>query len=212
MVKFSKREKSVESQEMVPTSGSEIKFRGVRKRKWGKYVSEIRLPNSRERIWLGSYDSAKKAARAFDAALFLLRGRKAKFNFPNSVPHQVGEGGAGSRLTNSEIQEAASRFANSDSESSSSGGYPSSSHRSSLQATDSECTAELDGPLREDARDCYLDDPIDFGIFPGIEEFPSEFFGMETGMESSGTVGDDDGGLSFDEFFIGSGDHFLWSY
>ncbi|CAK8568511.1 unnamed protein product [Lathyrus sativus] len=62
-------------------------YRGVRKRKWGKWVSEIRLPNSRERIWLGSYDSPEKAARAFDAALYCLRGRHASFNFPDTPFH-----------------------------------------------------------------------------------------------------------------------------
>ncbi|XP_058781076.1 ethylene-responsive transcription factor ERF017-like [Vicia villosa] len=62
-------------------------YRGVRKRKWGKWVSEIRLPNSRERIWLGSYDSPQKAARAFDAALYCLRGRHASFNFSDSPFH-----------------------------------------------------------------------------------------------------------------------------
>ncbi|MCI42996.1 ethylene-responsive transcription factor ERF017-like, partial [Trifolium medium] len=85
-------------------------FRGVRKRKWGKYVSEIRLPNSRQRIWLGSYDSAEKAARAFDAAMFCLRGSGAKFNFPGDPPNIAG----GRSMTPSQIQEAAARFANSD--------------------------------------------------------------------------------------------------
>ncbi|KAJ6993532.1 hypothetical protein NC653_016615 [Populus alba x Populus x berolinensis] len=63
------------------------KYRGVRKRKWGRWVSEIRLPNSRERIWLGSYDSAEKAAHAFDAALFCLRGNTMKFNFSENPPN-----------------------------------------------------------------------------------------------------------------------------
>ncbi|AES65614.1 putative transcription factor AP2-EREBP family [Medicago truncatula] len=84
-------------------------YRGVRKRKWGKYVSEIRLPNSRQRIWLGSYDSDVKAARAFDAAMFCLRGSGAKFNFPNDPPEIAG----GRSMTHSEIKTAAARFANS---------------------------------------------------------------------------------------------------
>ncbi|KAL5559583.1 hypothetical protein UlMin_035794 [Ulmus minor] len=84
------------------------KYRGVRKRKWGKWVSEIRLPNSRERIWLGSYDSPEKAARAFDAALFCLRGPDAKFNFPNTkLDIRQGE-----LLSHQEIQELAAKFAN----------------------------------------------------------------------------------------------------
>ncbi|KAL1544685.1 ethylene-responsive transcription factor ERF017-like protein [Salvia divinorum] len=85
------------------------KYRGVRKRKWGKYVSEIRLPNSRERIWLGSYDTAEKAARAFDAALFCLRGRSANFNFPDDPPSILG----GQALAPSEIQTVAQSYGNS---------------------------------------------------------------------------------------------------
>ncbi|XP_017420481.1 ethylene-responsive transcription factor ERF016 [Vigna angularis] len=98
-------------------SGEKL-YKGVRKRKWGKWVSEIRLPNSRERIWLGSYDSPEKAARAFDAALFCLRGRRANFNFPNTpcnmdtnVPLPLP---ALQSLTPHEIQEVAAKFANED--------------------------------------------------------------------------------------------------
>lgn len=87
---------------------TELRYKGVRKRKWGKWVSEIRLPNSRERIWLGSYDTPEKAARAFDAAAFCLRGCKAKFNFPDNPPDVAG----GQSLTPTEIQVAAARFAN----------------------------------------------------------------------------------------------------
>ncbi|MED6169668.1 hypothetical protein PIB30_023384 [Stylosanthes scabra] len=89
---------------------SDMKYKGVRKRKWGKYVSEIRLPNSRERIWLGSYDTAEKAARAFDAAMFCLRGAAAKFNFPGAPPQIAG----GRSMTPTQIQVAASKYANSD--------------------------------------------------------------------------------------------------
>lgn len=87
---------------------SSPRYKGVRKRKWGKWVSEIRLPNSRERIWLGSYDSAEKAARAFDAALFCLRGRDAKFNFPSCPPDIPGA----QNLTHHKIQAVAARYAN----------------------------------------------------------------------------------------------------
>eukprot|EP01018_Ginkgo_biloba_P027614 Gb_01210 [translate_table: standard] len=82
-------------------------FKGVRMRKWGKWVSEVRLPNSRARIWLGSYDTPEKAARAYDAAVYCLRGPKAKFNFPNSPPEIQNA----SSLSNPQIQEAAARFA-----------------------------------------------------------------------------------------------------
>ncbi|XP_073131270.1 ethylene-responsive transcription factor ERF017-like [Henckelia pumila] len=87
----------------------ETKYTGVRRRKWGKYVCEIRLPNSRERIWLGSYDTAEMAARAFDAAQFCLRGRNAKFNFPHDPPDIAG----GQSLTPGEIQVVAQQYASS---------------------------------------------------------------------------------------------------
>ncbi|CAI5461524.1 unnamed protein product [Closterium sp. Yama58-4] len=61
------------------------RYKGVRQRKWGRWVSEIREPRRRSRIWLGSYSSAEEAARVYDMAARMLRGDAAgSLNFPDS--------------------------------------------------------------------------------------------------------------------------------
>lgn len=77
------------------------KFRGVRQRHWGSWVSEIRHPLLKRRVWLGTFETAEEAARAYDEAAVLMSGRNAKTNFPvpaaSTGEADAGQQGGGSR-------------------------------------------------------------------------------------------------------------------
>ncbi|XP_039140381.1 ethylene-responsive transcription factor ERN1-like [Dioscorea cayenensis subsp. rotundata] len=95
--KFKGRNKNNNNNNNKHKNKNKNKFVGVRQRPSGRWVAEIKDTTQKIRMWLGTFETAEEAARAYDEAACLLRGSNARTNF---ITHPSSNSPLASRIRN----------------------------------------------------------------------------------------------------------------
>lgn len=89
-------------------------YTGVRLRQWGRWAAEVRVPGTRQKLWIGTFETDRQAALAYDAAVFCFYGERApkarKPNFP-AMPRPEVDEGSRLHLSVAEVKVIAERHA-----------------------------------------------------------------------------------------------------
>jgi hypothetical protein len=99
---------------VAPGRQKQSEWTGVRPRQGGRWAAEIRVPNTREKLWIGTFESARLAALAYDAAVFCFYGERLpktrRLNFPVAPTPEI-PGIVRARLTVGNVKAIAEQHA-----------------------------------------------------------------------------------------------------
>ncbi|KAL0431764.1 UNVERIFIED_CONTAM: Ethylene-responsive transcription factor ERN1 [Sesamum radiatum] len=151
-------------------------FVGVRQRPSGRWVAEIKDTIQKIRVWLGTFDTAEEAARAYDEAACLLRGANTRTNFWPSSSITV----LPSKITDLLLNRLKARNDNTHSSSNS------SSVSSSMPCTDekqrTECADREEPDLLESNFPDFLHDPDEDFSLENYSRVINDFSSFDSGM------------------------------
>ncbi|KAK2638246.1 hypothetical protein Ddye_026041 [Dipteronia dyeriana] len=142
-IQFQQQQKQLQNSCSIPantmskfkgrSSRNNNKFVGVRQRPSGRWVAEIKDTTQKIRVWLGTFETAEEAARAYDEAACLLRGSNTRTNFDTTTVNSdsplasrirnLVNNKKGGKKQSGELEMASSTSSSSSSFTSSSGGH-----------------------------------------------------------------------------------------